>query len=193
MYTAPVFVMIYSVLFLGEKLTKLKLFSVLRMLVGCVLVSGIIGGLKFNLFGIAVGLMAGISYSAYNIFTKLEMRRGYNPVVANLYSFLFASIIGILSCKPGGAVAIFSAFPLKSAMFVLLLGILTSILPYLLYTIALKKLPVGTASALGIIEPMSASIFSFVLLGEKPGILSLTGIILIFGAVLLLSKSDNDK
>ena len=71
MYSAPIFIMAYSVAFLGEKLTKLKAICVICMLVGCCLVSGIIGGLRFHFGGILLGLLAGISYSAYNIFTKI--------------------------------------------------------------------------------------------------------------------------
>ena len=76
MYTAPVIVMIYSVAFLGEKLTKLKTISVLLMVIGCGLVSGIIGGLKFDLIGILIGMLSGICYSAYNILTKIQMEKG---------------------------------------------------------------------------------------------------------------------
>lgn len=43
MYTAPLFVMAYSVAFMGEKFIKIKGISVAAMFVGCGLVSGIIG------------------------------------------------------------------------------------------------------------------------------------------------------
>lgn len=190
MYTAPVFVMIYSVLFLGEKMTRFKFLSVVAMLIGCALVSGIVGGMVFDLLGIAIGMLSGISFSAYNILTKLEMKRGYNPVVANMYTFLFAAIIGMITCDMGNLMTVFDDTPLKSVLYAMSIGIVTSVLPYLLYTLALKKLPVGTASALGIVEPMSASIFSFMLLGEKPTVTSVCGIILISGAVILLSRSE---
>ena len=61
MYTAPIFVMIYSVMFLNEKLTPVKTAAVLIMLVGCGLVSGIIGGLRFDGVGTLVGYMSGLA------------------------------------------------------------------------------------------------------------------------------------
>lgn len=49
MYTAPIFVMAFSVAFLGEKLNTIKALSVLFMIIGCALVSGIVGGVRFSL------------------------------------------------------------------------------------------------------------------------------------------------
>ncbi len=190
MYTAPIFVMAYSVAFLGEKLTPKKLIAVVLMLMGCVLVSGIIGGANGNFYGILLGLMSGISYSAYNIFTKIQMRRGYRPLSATLYCFIFMGALALTVSNPWQMVQFAMASPVKIIPLMLGIGIFTAVLPYLLYTLALRELPVGTASAMGIIEPMSACIFSITLLGEKLSFLSACGIILILGAVILLSKTS---
>ena len=64
MYTAPVYVLFLSVLFLGERLSRLKLASVGLMLLGCCFVSGIIGGLRFD----ALGLLAGVRHNDYHLF-----------------------------------------------------------------------------------------------------------------------------
>lgn len=190
MYTAPVLVMLYSVAFLGEKLTPLKTVSVIAMLVGCGLVSGIIGGLRFDLVGILVGLLSGISYSAYNIFTKIQMRRGCAPLTATLYSFLFATVLAFFACDPATIPASIAISPAVTLPLVAALGICTCVLPYFFYTMSLKELPVGTASALGIVEPMAATIFSVLLFAEPLSLPSICGIILILGAVFLLSRSE---
>lgn len=189
MYTAPVLVMLYSVAFLGEKLTQLKTISVIAMLVGCGLVSGIIGGLRFDLVGILVGLLSGISYSAYNIFTKIQMRRGCAPVTATLYSFLFAAILALFTCDPATIPHSIAAAPAVTVPLIAALGICTCVLPYFFYTMSLKELPAGTASALGIVEPMAATVFSVLLFAEPLRIPSICGIVLILGAVFLLSRS----
>lgn len=188
MYTAPVFVMIYSVAFLGEKLTKIKLVAVISMLIGCALVSGVIGGIKFNVFGILIGFMSGISYSAYNIFTKIEMRNRSNPLTATFYCFLFAAAVGVFASNPTAIPGCISDNPSLTIPLAVGMGVCTCIMPYFLYTLALKHVPAGTATALGIIEPMSATIFSILLFNEKPGIPSFCGMFLILGAVFLLSK-----
>ena len=64
MYTAPIYVIIISALFFGEKFTPMKIVAVLMMLIGCAFVSGIIGGLKFDPIGILIGVGSGLTYAA---------------------------------------------------------------------------------------------------------------------------------
>lgn len=189
MYTAPIFVMIYSVAFLGERLTKTKTIAVVAMIAGCGLVSGIIGGLKFDLTGILFGFLSGISYSAYNIFTKIEMRKKCNPISATFYCFSAAVILGLFTCNIRSLPSAFAENLPVTIPLAIGLGIFTCVLPYFLYTLSLKELPAGTASALGIIEPMAATVFSVIIFREVLGIYSVLGIVLILGSVFLLSKS----
>ena len=193
MYTAPIFVMIYSVMFLNEKLTAVKTVAVLTMLVGCGLVSGIIGGLKFDVMGIIAGFMSGIAYSAYNILTKIQMKNNSNPISATLYCFLFAVLVGAFSCGVDKIPQTIATAPHVTLPLIIGMGLLTCISPYFLYTLALKKIHAGTATSLGIIEPMAATLFSVMLLNEPLSKASLCGIVLILGAVFMLSKSDEEK
>ena len=192
MYTAPVIVMIYSVAFLGEKLTKLKTISVLLMVIGCGLVSGIIGGLKFDLIGILIGMLSGICYSAYNILTKIQMEKGIRSSTASFYNFLITSVISLIISDPIKLGANASTEPSVTIPLMIALGIVTYVIPYVLYTNAMKYLPAGTASALGIVEPMAATIFSIIIFHEKLSLPSAIGIILILAAVLLLSKTEKN-
>lgn len=187
MYTAPVLVMIYSVLFLGEKLTVKKAFCIILMLVGCGLVSGIAGGLKFDLLGILLGFMSGVSFASYNVFTKIQMRKGANPLTANFYCFFVAMIICLFVSNPWEIPDYIAINPSVSIPLAIGMGVVTCILPYFFYTLALKSIPAGTASALAIIEPMSATIFSIILFNEKLTIASFSGIVLILGTALILS------
>jgi drug/metabolite transporter (DMT)-like permease len=183
--------MIFSVLFLGEKVSKLKLVSIVCMLAGCCLVSGMIGGLKFNVAGILIGVLSGISYAAYNILTKIAMRRGFTAVTATMYSFVFMAVIALSFSSPIDIVYAAKNDPLPLIPMLIALGIVTHVLPYLFYTLSMKSLPVGTVSALGIVEPMAATIFSVILFKEKLDIFSASGIILILAAVFLLAKAED--
>lgn len=193
MYMAPMLVMIYSVLFLGERLTRLKTVSVVCMLIGCALVSGVIGGLKFDPLGIAIGALSGVSYAAYNVLTKIQMRRGISPLTAILYNFIFMTVISIAVSRPVETLGCIAAEPLEVIPISIALGVVTFVIPYFLYTVALRELPAGTTSALAIIEPMSATLFGALFFGEHPDIFSGIGIVLILLAVFLLSRAENGK
>lgn len=191
MYIAPILVMIYSVMFLGEKLTPLKIAAVVCMVIGCGLVSGVVGGLKFDLLGIIIGVISGITYTVYNIATKVQMKRGCNPVTSNTYCFLVMGIIALVFSKPWQIAEIAVVNP-TNILLMVGCGICTCIIPYFLYSLAFKSLPAGTVSALGVIEPMAATLYSVTLLGEKLDIFSTAGIVLILGAVFMLSRAKEN-
>ena len=189
MYTAPIFVMIYSVMFLSEKMTKTKCVCVILMILGCTFVSGILNGFKFNISGILIGIVSGISYSLHNILTRIEMMKQYNSTKASLYAFIFFAISSffVSDCQNTFFVAAKNPVVITLAIF---MGICTSFLPYFFYTKALKVIPAGTATSLGIIEPMSATLFSVFIFGEILSFMSVIGIGLILISVFVLSKEN---
>lgn len=191
MYTAPIFVMTYSVIFLKEKLTKLKLLSVVLMLIGCALVSNIIGGVKFSLLGFVFGLLSGIFYSAYNIITKIQMLNNSNSITASNYTFGFMALTAIIASNPAETVKITLQNPIQIIPLMIIMAVCTSALPYLFYTLALRDLPVGTVASLSVIEPMAATILSVVFLKESLTVSSCIGIVLILTAVVLLSQEKS--
>ncbi len=193
MYTAPIFVTIYSVLFFGEKMTGKKLGALACMIVGAALVSGIIGGMKFNALGIIFGLLSGISYSVYNILIKVEMRRKDDPMTAMLYCYIAMGVCSLFAADFPKMGTITSQNPLVILPLILGIGIFTCVLPYFLYTLSLKALPAGTASAMGMIDPMAATIYSVLFFKEPLTIASLCGIILIIGSAIVLSRGDEKK
>lgn len=189
MYTAPVFVMAYSVAFLGEKLNLPKIVAVILMIIGCALVSGIIGGMKMSILGVALGLASGLAYSAYNIFTKIEMMHKSSSLSATLYCFMVMGAVSLMFSNPSQIVEITSKNPQGILPLIIGIGVCTCVLPYMFYTLALKDIPAGTASALSIIEPMSATIFSILIFHDKIDVFGGCGIILILVAVFILNKS----
>lgn len=193
MYMAPIYVTAFSVLFLGERFSVVKAASVVCMLVGCALVSGIVGGLKSDTFGIAMGILSGISYGTYNIVTKIAMRRGAKPLSCTVYTFMFMFLISISVSEPLKLAECAAKEPAITLPLMLGIGIFTFILPYVLYTLALKELPAGTASALSIVEPMSATLFGILLFAEPVNVWSVGGILLILFAVFMLGKSEDEE
>ena len=190
MYTSPLYVTVFSAIFLGERLSPLKIGAIALMLVGCALVSGVVGGLRFDLVGILIGILSGLTYASYNIITKITLRIGSNPVSTNVYSFLFMSIIAFFFAEPAKLIESAAAEPLASIPLLIGLGVCTFVLPYLLYTSSMKTLSAGSASALAIVEPMAATLYGIIIFGEIPDVFSIVGIVLILTAVVLIGIAE---
>ena len=192
MYTAPILVTVFSVIFMKEKMSILKGVSIGCMLVGCCFVSGVISGFKFDLIGIAFGLLSGISYATYNVVTKIVIMRKNSSVTASFYSIMFMAVFAIAFCSPWEIPSHVAQNPAVTLPLVLALGVVTHVIPYLLYSNAMSFLPAGTTTAMGIVEPMSATLISIIFLGEEPDTWSIIGIILILSAVFILSRTENE-
>lgn len=148
MYTAPIYVLCFSVLRLGERLNAGKIISVIMMLLGCCLVSGIVGGIKFNVWGILIGILSGITYAAYNVITKIAVGGGSRPVSLSIYGFLVMTVIAICVCRPDGIIEVAASKPLTAIPLMIGLGIFTFVTPYFLYTLSMKHLSATVILAL---------------------------------------------
>ncbi len=191
MYTSTIFVMIFSVIVWKERFTLLKAISVVCMLAGCCLVSGIVGGLKFHLVGVLFALGSGLTYTTYNILTKFSARHGQNPVSVTVYGFLTMSLISLFVVEPQETFPIIASDPIRVLPLVLGMGVCTFIVPYFLYTLSLQDLDAGTAASFGVIEPMAATVYSVLFLHEEMTIFSVIGVVLVLVAVVLLGRAEN--
>ncbi len=190
MYTAPVPVMLISVLFFGERFSLLKGVTVVLMLTGCVLVAGIIGDFKPDALGVTMGLLSAAAYALYNVFNKVEARRGIAPVTSTLYTFLFAALCALLVCRPQELPGLIAQRPAAITPMIAALALVTCLLPYLLYSVSLKTLPVGIASAMSIIEPMTGALLGLLLYKDQLTVSTGIGIVLVVGAVFLIGISE---
>ncbi len=193
MYISPVPIMLLSVLFLGERFNFKKGIAVLTMLIGCALVAGVFGADKPSLLGVMMGLLSAAAYTVYNIFTKLEAKRQIAPVTSTLYAFFFAMVTAAVFCRPWEIPSLIAQKPLPILPVLLVHSMMTCLLPYFLYSISLKRLSVGVASALSIIEPMSGALIGVLVFWERLTVYTICGILLVVFSVVLLAFSEENK
>ncbi len=185
LYTAPSFVVVMSAVLFKERITRRKALALVAAFIGCVLTSGILGGAAgVSAAGIAAGIGSGFGYALYSIFGKFALRK-YHPFTVTLYTFLVAAICILpFSCLPEIASA--AAMP-RNLGIMAALGIVSTLIPYFLYTYGLNRMEAGKASVLAFAEPMVATLAGFAFFGETPGISGMAGIALILASVILLS------
>ena len=192
----PVYVTVISAIVYRERVSLPKIGSILAMVIGGCLVSGIVGGLEIDPVGILFGLLSGVSYACYILICKYYNGKNMSASSANLYSFVFMAIIAVSLCEPADYLnrAITNALP--AIPLLIGLAICTFVVPFVLNGMALKALPAGTVSALSVFEPFSATVYSVLLFGEELEIAQIVGIALILGAAVLLgimeTRTDAD-
>ena len=192
LYTSPAFVLLLSALIFKEKITRLKLLCLGMTVLGCAMVSGVFGA-SYRLTGrvLLAGLGSGFFYALYTIFARFALGR-YDSMTVTAYTFLLGALGSLPLGRPGDAVGILAAKPI---LLLPLLGIavVSTVLPYFLYTWGLQRMDSGRAAILAAVEPLVGAVLGMAAYGEPRDILKLAGIALILAAILLLNRREKEK
>ena len=180
-YCGPVIVMALAPIIFKERLTPVKLIGFTIVLAGMVLVNSeaFLEG-KMSV-GIALGLLAAVMYATMVIFNKKgQAIQGLeNTTIQLVAAFALVTVYSII--KGGFPIAIHT----DSIMPLIILGLVNTGIGCYLYFTSIGKLPVQTVSILGYLEPLSALVFSAILLGESLSPLQLIGAACILGGAAL--------
>ena len=190
LYTAPIFALLLSRIFLKEPLTPQKIISLFLAFSGVILVvEGFeLPVLRENSRGIILGLGAGLSFGLLSVLGKASNRRT-DPMTVSFYLlFLGALFLSFIRAPWTGV--------LESAVSPLLLLVLgamvfiSTFLAHYLYLAGLNYLEAGKASIVVAIEPAVAILLAYIFLGEQLVLLQYVGVLLILAAVVLLRLSS---
>lgn len=176
-YCVPVIVMVVAPFIFNERLMKEKVFGFIIVLVGMVCLNGqsiFTGGLTL---GFLFGICAAILYAVMVIFNKraLELEGIENATLQLTVSFI--TVVIFLGHRQGLAVTISEEYIIP----ILLLGVLNTGIGCYFYFSSIGKLPIQSVSILGYLEPLSAVVFSLVILGEILTAIQLVGAFFILG------------
>ena len=191
-YMEPVIVILLSPLFFKERLTGKKLICTAAALAGMALVSGIFGtggsiagaagaaGLRGdNLRGILYGLGAAVLYASVVILNK--RLRGVDPYRKTILQLGSAAVCLLPWLLMTGQFSEVEA-DARSLLLLLVVGIVHTGIAYALYFGSTDGLRAQTIALFSYIDPVSALIFSVLLLHEPMTIAGMAGAVLILGA-----------
>ncbi|MBP5254653.1 MAG: EamA family transporter [Lachnospiraceae bacterium] len=181
-YMAPIFVIALTPLVLKEKPDPRKLPCIAAALAGIVLVSGVFGGSVGDPVGVVYGLAGAVCFTII-VFCNRVFRD--LPALDRALMQLAMSAVTIFPyvlLKNGGQVPLPDP---RSALIVLMLGVLQTGVAYCLYFRGMAVLPVQTVAILGYLEPVVSVLCSAVFLHEPLGLPGWIGAALVLTAALV--------
>lgn len=187
---APIFVLILASILFKEKLTLQKTVCAILALIGCILSSGVleeVGAMKWTTIGIIIGTLGAFFYGTYSIFSKIAMLKGYHSFTVTIYSLMAVGIALLPFTDWLKVWEIIQIDPTPMSGFLLLHSLLTSVLPYICFTVALNYVEAGKVAILASGEPIAAMLFGIFFYQEIPTILSLIGLFTVLFALGLLT------
>lgn len=188
LYTSPIWVMLMSIIFFKEKITKHKVVALILSFTGCVLVSGIGNG-DVKLVGLLIGLGSGIGYGLYSILGTIALKK-YSPYTVTTYTFIVAGVGSIFVSSPGDMLHKISNAQsiLELILFVIITSLITAVIPFMCYTLGLGSVEASKAAIAATIEPMVATLIGAIVFKEDITYISATGILCILVAIIILNK-----
>ena len=198
LYTGPCFVMILSCILFHEKFTVKKAISLCIAVTGCAFITGLIGGSSgahITPFAFMVGIGSGLGYGLYSIFGRIALKK-YHWLTVITYTFSFAALSLLPFCRFTEISAAVSAN--SSALInILLLGLLSTLTPFLLYTNGLDHMETSKAAMFTFVEPLFATIISIAVFHEGFSLNHAIGMAAIVFSITILNvtfrKSRNPK
>lgn len=183
-YTAPIYVILFSDRFLGEKVSAREYVTVVVVILGMLLF--VYDGLSNSgLFGNILAMLSGLFFAGIILLTrKMQTSSPFE-------SLFLGNFFTVILCSP---VLFTTDITMDDFGLLLLLGVFQLGLPYVLYSFAIKYVKAVQASLIITLEPILNPIWVFLVTGERPSILSLIGgSIVVFSIILNYTMSDQKQ
>ena len=191
MYCAPVFVYLVSFALKLESPTSLKWAAIAVVMIGVVLLTRIfeVGAGGVTPIGTGAGLLSALSYAVFIFGFKNAAPHGSPQAILVI---AFTALIMLLAWPSDGDQAV-AALTTPSWPLFVALGVLGAGLSFILYIVGLNHTTPAVASIVAMVEPVTASLFGVVVLGESLVGLQVFGMALILVTVTALSAFSNAR
>ncbi|HSC90387.1 MAG TPA: DMT family transporter [Gaiellaceae bacterium] len=188
-YTAPIFLAALAPMFLPEHRSRVALVALAPAAAGLVLMAlaGDEGGAVAPA-AVALGLGAAVTYAALVIATK-RLTLSVEPATIAFWNYAAAAVCLLPFLGGGSRVLPHGA----EVLWVAVLGIVFTALSGLLYIWLLRRVTAQAIGILAYLEPVSAALLAWAILGEELGAAVVVGGALVVAAGLLVVVAEPDE
>lgn len=193
LYTAPIFLAVFSKVFYKEQMESKKIISLLLCFAGSFIAAtgGNFDVNTLNLVGIFLGICAAVAYALMPIFSKAALKN-INAMTLTIYSFIFGAIFMIPLAKPWEIVAY--AGDAKVLFLMIGLGLFPSALSYLFYMSGIVMgVELSIAGVISSVELVVAVAIAWLIMGESFSLVKFLGILLMLVSVAIASRNVMPK
>lgn len=144
------------------------------------------GGATLSWSGLALCLLAGLSYAGYALINK-RLVTHMSPRVVNFYVFTGAACMAVpIALVQSGL----PQWSLAAVLVVVYLGVVVSGLAHMLFSIGLRSISGPTGVTLSLIEPVAAFVLAVWLVGERQPLQSWLGLLAVLAGLMLVIGAE---
>lgn len=144
------------------------------------------GGATLSWSGLALCLLAGLSYAGYALINK-RLVTHMSPRVVNFYVFTGAASMAVpIALVQSGL----PQWSLAAVLVVVYLGVVVSGLAHMLFSIGLRSISGPTGVTLSLIEPVAAFVLAVWVVGERQPLQSWLGLLAVLAGLMLVIGAE---
>lgn len=182
----PALTVVYSIIFLGERPTRIAYLGIFISLCGLLLMV-VAGGDSMSVsYGVLIIFISTLTSVAYSLLQKIYLKH-YHPVAVTAW-IIWGGTFSLMVFSPALWREIGSAKPIATWA-VIYLGIFPAALAYLAWSYVLKALSASHACLYLYAMPVISSLLGFLVLHERPSNLALCGGVLAMVGAFYASRS----
>ena len=188
-YTAPIWVLLYTVARGLQKPTLQRVAAVGLAVTGIALVIGVFGrsGIRLDALGVFAALLAAFSFAFYNIGGHNILAR-YDRWTVLLYITGSTTLFWLLVNPPWKLIA--AHYSPAQWLFLLLFSLVSVLAPFAFYFAGLQHLEPTRAIVVSCLEPVFSIVIAALALGEVMRPLQVVGIIFVLAAITVVQMPD---
>jgi DME family drug/metabolite transporter len=188
-YTAPVWVLLYTVARGLQKPTLQRVAAVGLAVTGIALVIGIFGsgGFRPDTIGVLAALAAAFSFAFYNIGGHNILAR-YDRWTVLLYVIFSASLFWIVVNPPWQVLA--AHYSAEQWLFLFVFSLISVLGPFSFYFAGLQHLEPTRAIVVSCLEPVFSIVIAAIALGELMRPVQTVGIVFVLVAIVVVQLPD---
>lgn len=188
-YTAPVWVLLYTVARGRQRPTAQRIAAVGLALAGITLVIGVFnaGGLRLDPIGVMAALLAAFSFAFYNIGGHSILAR-HDRWTVLVYAIFSASLLWIVFNPPWKIAA--AHYSGAQWIFMLVFSLISVLGPFSFYFAGLQHLEPTRAIVVSCLEPVFSIVIAAIALGEVLRLPQTLGIVLVLVAIVVVQLPD---
>ena len=178
-YVGPMLILLLSPILFREKLTGVKIAAICLVAVGLVCISGSIAFGGLSAAGLLTAVVSALFYASLIAFNKRIVRTGGLQTAAIELDVAFFVVLAYVLLTAG-----LPHIQKADVPYIAVLGLINTGLAYLLYFSGLQKLPGQSVALISYVDPVSALVFSALLLHEAMTPVQILGAVLIIGGAM---------
>ena len=186
--TNPYFVLVFSLLLFGIKITPRKIMACGLAFVGCVLISGFIGsGGDICIEGVLCGMISAVTLAAFTIGGRFIGDKGYSENTSMMYFFGLSALM-ILPLKDPVHIADVILSDTSLIIDALVLCLVCTLIVNFLIIYCTRRMDPGVYSIILSMAIVVSSVSGLVLFGEAMSLECVIGIVLMISSMVVLES-----